>query len=705
VSYERLLEPGMIGAVKTRNRIVKTGASMCYWHSDDVHMSEKALAYYGALARGGVGLLIVEAPVVDWPSGTRWKERFRADDDRYIVGLSELAAAIHAHGCPTFIQLGHDGPWQSPLFAPPAEGAVEPIGASPVNLDTMLDFHRDKPRPLTIAELEKITEKFAEAGRRAWQAGFDGVDINAASSHLLHNFLSPFWNRREDAYGGTLENRARLITDVVRAIKQRTGPEFAVSVLMNGIELGRAIGIDDARCLSHDEAKAAATLIQAAGADALQVRNHWLGYHVGGFFPDYFFYPESPVPETRFPPEYHWQLQGAAANLHLVESMKRELSIPVILVGKMDPDLGERYLREGKADFIAMTRRLQSDPELPNKLAAGRPQDIAPCTACGTCIDQSIGMARRCRINAAMGTLHYTILKAADRKKVVVVGGGPGGMEAARVAALRGHDVTLYERSAKLGGLMPLAALIKGIELEDLPGMIAWYERQLKQLGVRVKTGTEVGAAAVAAAQPDVVIVATGGRLTVPPVTGVGGPNVLTTPELHKRVKPFLGRLGPNKLGRLTHYFLPAGRSVVVIGGGFHGCEVAEFLAKRGREVTIIEESDFIGEGMLDFRLDLLLDWFERKRVRLVTGARHIAITSEGVSFAVGDGERDGDRQTIPADTVIPTSPLAPDSTLADDLAVSLAGTGATIHLVGDCGSPGMIVDAVAAGYSVARSL
>ncbi len=701
MSYEKLLEPGFIGSVKTRNRIVKTGASMCYWHSDDVHMSETALAYYGALAKGGVGLLIVEAPVIDWPSGTHWKERFRADDDKYIVGLSELAEAIHAHGCPTFIQLWHDGPWQSPLFAPPDAGAVESVGASPVNLDTMLDFHRDKPRSLTIGELEEITDKFAEAGRRAWQAGFDGVDINAASSHLMHNFLSPFWNRRDDAYGGSLENRARLTTDVISEIKRRTAPEFAVSVLMNGIELGLAIGIDDARCLTHDDAKAAAKLFEAAGADALQVRNHWLGYHVGGFFPDYFFYPQSPVPETRFPPEYHWQLQGAGANLHLVESIKRELFIPVILVGKMDPDLGERYLREGKADFIAMTRRLQSDPELPNKLRAGRPEDIAPCTACGTCLDQSISMARRCRINAAMGSVDYSIPRAAEPRTVVVVGGGPGGMEAARVAALRGHDVTLYDRSRQLGGLMSLAALIKGVELEDLPAMVSYYERQLKQLGVVVKLGKEVDTAAVVAAKPDAVIVATGGRLTVPPVTGVGGPNVLTAPELHKRVKPFLRRFGPKGLGRLTHLFLPAGRRVVVIGGGFHGCEVAEFLVKRGREVTIIEESDFIGEGVLDFRLGLLLDWFERKRVRLVTNARELAITPEGVSYTFDDGVR----HTIAADTVIPTSPLQPDTELAEALADRLAGVGATIHTVGDCARPGMIVDAVAAGYAAARTI
>ncbi|MCZ7664653.1 MAG: FAD-dependent oxidoreductase [Thermoleophilia bacterium] len=695
MSYAKLLEPAQIGSVRTRNRTVKTGASTCYWHSDDVHMSEKAKAYYSALAKGGVGLLIVESPVVDWPCGTRWKERFRADDDRYIVGLAELAAAIHQHGCPTFMQLWHDGPWQSPLFAPPAMFQGPPIGASPVNLDTMLDFHRDVPRPLSIPEIEDIVDKFAGAATRVQKAGFEGVDINAASSHILHNFLSRFWNRREDAYGGSVENRARFVTEVVREIKRRTGDDFGVSVLINGIELGRAMGINDAACLSHADALQVARLLQEAGADAIQVRNHWLGYHVGGFFPDYFFYPEPPIPPERFPKEYNAGGRGVAANVHLASSMKAALSIPVILVGKLDPELGERYLQEGKADFIAMTRRLQADPELPNKLAAGRRGDIAPCTACGTCLDQSLSMERRCRINAHMGTTNYSLAPAETLKRVVVIGGGPAGMEAARVAALRGHRVTLLEKSKILGGLMPMAALVKGSEPENLPDMIAYHERQIRQLGVRVQLGTEADPARVLALNPDAVVVATGGKLTIPDIQGVGGPNVLTAPALHARVKPYLRALGPKMLDRFTRFWLPAGKSVVVIGGGFQGCEVAEFLIKRGRKVSIVEPGDMIGKGVLDFRLGLLMDWFERKGVELVTGAADLKVTATGVSFTLPDGAT----RTIQADTVMPTSPLDPDTSLAE----SLEGKVAEVYAVGDCREPNMIVDAVASGWRVGQ--
>jgi len=660
-------------------------------------MSEKAKAYYGALAKGGVGLLIVEAPIVDYPLGTRWKERYRIDDDRFLPGLTELAEAIHAHGCPTFLQLWHDGPWQPPLFAPPAMFDGPPVGASPVNLDTMGDFHRDKPRALTIPEIEDIIDKFAGAAVRAQKAGFDGVDVNAASSHLLHNFLSPFWNRRQDEYGGSLENRARFTVEIVREMKKRTGPDFAVTVLMNAIEFGRAFDIPDARCLTHDQALQLGRLFQDAGADALQVRNHWLGYHVGGFFPDYLFYPEPPIPKERFPKEYNARDNGVAANLHLAASMKRNVSIPVIIVGKLDPDIGEKILRDGGADFIAMTRRLQADPELPNKIAAGRSRDVAPCTACGTCLDQSISMERRCRINAALGTEHYSLEKADKPKRVVVVGGGPAGMEAARVAALRGHSVTLYEKSPKLGGLMPLAALVKGPEPENLPEMVDYLERQIRQLGVRVELGREADGALIAATGADVAILATGGQLTVPEVSGVDGPNVVTTPMLHRRVKPFLRFLGPGNLDMLTKHYLPMGRRVVVLGGGFHGCEVAEFLVKRGRKVTIIEASDTIGTGVLDFRLGLLLDWFAKKGVDLVTRAADVVIDGNGVSYTAPDGSR----HAVEADTVVPTSPLTPNTALFE----SLQGSLPELYAIGDCREPGMIVDAIADAYRVAGRL
>lgn len=696
--FEKLLEPYHIGSVKTRNRIIKTGASALYWHEDELHMNKTMLAYYEAIARGGVGLLIVESPTIDYPSSSRWKHIYRFDDDKYIEGMSELVQVIHKHACPTFMQMVHLGPWQNPLFPnKPAISNLPPVGASPVKLDSPGDFHRDLIGELSIPDIKKIVDKFASAAVRAQKAGFDGVDVNAGSTHLMHNFLSPFWNRRADAYGGSRENRARFLIEIIQEIKKRCGQDFPCSVLINGIEIGRTAGIDDSRCMTVEDSQGLAKIIEAGGADAMQVRNQWLGYHVGGFLPEYLFFPEPPIPLNEFPKEYNASRRGKGANIYLAEGFKKTLSIPVIVVGGLAPELGEQVLRAGKADFIAMTRGIFADTELPNKLAAGRRDEIAPCTVCGTCLDESIQMKRRCRINAAIATEKYTIDKAEKRKRVVVVGGGPAGMEAARVAAIRGHDVTLYEKSHKLGGLLDLAALIKGLEIEDLPKMVRYFRIQLKKLGVKVKLGTEVNSALIEQIKPDVIIVATGGTLTVPEIAGIHNKKVVTTPALHRQVKPFLRLFGPRILGWLTNFWLPIGKEVVVIGSGLHGCETAEFLIKRGRKVTIVDTAEVFGEGMLDFRLGLFMEWLDKKSVTTINGAKSLEVTNEGVVITTKEGKQ----QTLRADSVIPTSPLKSNTGLLE----KLEGKAPEIYAIGDCQQPRLIVDAIAAGWKIANAI
>ncbi len=691
--FEKLLEPFHIGSVKTRNRIIKTGAGMFMWHEDDLHMNESIMAFYEGMARGGVGLLIVESPTIDYPLGARWRQRYRIDDDKYIKGLSELAQVIRKHDCPTFMQMNHDGPWQRIIFEPTALSPGPPIAASPVSMSSENDFHNEVPRELTIAEIEEIIDKFASAAVRAEKAGFQGVDINAASSHLLHNFLSPFWNRRQDAYGGSPENRTRFVVEIIQQIKKRLGQDFPVSVCINGMEIGRVMGIEDDKCMTAEYSRGIARILQEAGADNIHVRSHWLGRHVGAYLPELFSYPESPIPLKDFPKEYDWSRHGAGANLRLAAGIKKAVSIPVMVVGRLDPELGEKVLREGMADFIGMTRRLIADPELPNKVAAGRLGDIAPCTACDNCLG-----SRRCRINANVGTEHNTVEKADKSKKVVVVGGGPAGLEAARVAALRGHDVTLYEKSNKLGGLLPMAALVKGTGIEDLPAIVRYLERQITGLGVKIRLGEKVSPSVIEEIHPEVVILATGGTTTVPAIPGIYRRNVISNAVLHRRLKFLLRFLRPGTLRWLTNFYLPIGKRVVVIGGGIQGCELGEFLTKRGRKVTIVDKSDTPGEGMVDVILAYLFTWFRKKGVAVLSGVKeYVEITDKGLTIIT----REGEKQTIEADTIVPALPLLPDT----ELLKNLEGKVPEVYAVGDCKEPLLIVDAIAAGSRTARAI
>jgi len=697
--FAKLLEPGNIGKVKTRNRIVKPGAAMLYADIDEIRMNGRVKSFYEALARGGAGLIIVESPIVDFPIGGRWRRRNRIDDDRFIEGFSELTGIIHSHGCPAFMQMNHDGPWQTKnwdLPGVPPMNTGQPIAASPVSIKAMADFHNELPRALSIEEIEGIIDKFAGAAVRGAKVGFDGVDINSSSSHLLHNFLSPFWNRREDKYGGSLENRTLLLRTIIKEIKKRLGNDFPICVTINGIEDGRIAGVADL-IISSELSVQTGKILQEAGADAIQIRGQWLGYHVAGFFPESLFFPESPFPSDAFPKNYDYTKHGAGAYIPLAAAVKKAVSIPLVGVGRISPAMGEEALRTGLIDFVALNRRLIADPELPNKLMAGKLDDIAPCTACHTCLEA--GAVKRCRINAFIGSeTSYDFKPAEKKKKVTIVGGGPAGMEAARVAALRGHDVTLYEKNSKLGGIVPLAALVKGLEIEDLPALLKYLSGQIAKLGVKVHLSKEVDAAAIKAGSPDVVILATGGLTAVPQIKGINHRKVVSSPELHRKLKFYLKYFSPGTLRSLTRYYLPVGKRIVIIGGGKHGCELAEFLTKRGRKVTIVDTAEMLGEGMFHHLRAALFSWFERKGVLTLSGIKeYVEVNDAGLIVVT----REGKKVTLEADTIIPAIPLQPDSSLYNEL----KGKVPELYSVGDCQEPHQIVDAIGTGWKTASQI
>ena len=500
--YEHLFSPINIGKVQLKNRIVKTAAQTYFFDSGERRFGDIARAFYGAVARGGAGLIVVETPAMEWPLAEEGDRRLRVDDDKYMTDISELAAEIHKGGCPAFMQFYHRGPWGGVYHT-----IAKRVAASPVTFPSMFDVHEEEPpEQLTIAEIEELVERYAAAAGRLADAGFDGVEIHTGADHLFDSFLSRFWNRRDDIYGPqSMENRTRFVLDTIEAVRKRVGPDFAIQVFMNGIEAG----VGDLG-LSLEENKELARIYQDAGVDSLHVRSHWVGMHQGSYLSDTLFYPEPHIPLSEFPKEMDWTHKGALCNVPLAAAIKQVVSIPVMTVCGFDADSGEQVLREGKADLIGFNRRIFADPEYPNKVRTGRSADIQPCTKCGHC-SSTYNEPRHCRINACFGTDSYELAPTAAKKRVLVIGGGPAGMQAARVAALRGHTVSLWEKGKYLGGSMSLAAMVKGSEVEDVREVIWFFRRQVRKLGVDVQLGKEFDAAAIAEAKPDVVIVAAGG--------------------------------------------------------------------------------------------------------------------------------------------------------------------------------------------------
>jgi len=699
--FSKLLEPGRIGRVTTRNRIIKTANGTSYM-DEDQNVGPRQIAYYERLAKGGVGYLTVESCGVEYPLGIQHCHyapdgtliggvQLHLDDDQYLPGFRRLAEAIHKHGCPCSLQLQHAGPWN-----PTGLLAKRNTRCSSSFTKEQLpgpDF--DECRGMTHEEVEEQIEIWIQASIRVWKAGFDAVEINQGTCHLGNTFLSRVWNKRTDEFGAqNFENRTRFVRRIVEGVKERTSPNFTVTVLMNIAEFRHPLAT------TIEEGAEMAKLI-AEVADGINCRAHSYGHRGGLIQPDRILYPEAPAD---LPEGLDWSRQGKGATVPLVEAVKKRVkNIPIWTACRLDPELGEDYLRKGSIDFVGMTRRLLADPELPNKVREGRLDDIRWCHGCLHCFDVRNKNGRlECRVNATLGRElepAFTFKPAEQKKKVLVIGGGPAGMEAARVAAKRGHSVVLYEKNTSLGGLMPMASIVKDLETEDIALFIRYLKTQLRKEGVTVHLAREVNEKIISREKPDVVLVAAGAEYSPCNIPGANNRKHLAGGQLHKQLKFWLKIFSPREMQALTKYYMPVGKHVAVVGGTLHGCELTEFLTKRGRKVVMVHDGpkQQLGDGMTIDDLENLWPWLRRKGVPIYSDVRYDRITDHGLVITTKDGEQ----ITLEVDHVITTQDFAPNARLVEQLKPLVR----EVYNIGSSSEPALIVNAVKDGATIGYAI
>ncbi len=695
--FEKLMEPGMIGPIKTRNRIIKTANGTSFMEEDQT-VGPRMIAYYEALAKGGVGFLVVESCGVEYPlaiqhvhyqpDGSYEGVQLHLDDDKFIPSFERLTEAVHKLGCPVSIQFQHAGPW-NPTGLLPRDPKIRDIKCASALTEADLPGPDFLPcRAMTKAELEDQIDLWASAAERAHKAGFDACEINHGTCHQGNTFLSRVWNNRDDEYGPqTFENRTRFLRDIISEAKRRCGPDFAVHALINVVEYNHPLAT------TLEEGAEMARLI-AQVADGINCRAERYGHRGGLIQPDRILYPEPPA---ELPADLDWSRGGRGATVPLVEAVKRKrVTIPVWTACRLDAELGEEYLQRGSLDFVGMTRRLLADPELPNKVREGRLEDIRTCHGCLHCFDmRNKNKKLECRVNATLGREslpEYQCRPAEQKKKVLVVGGGPAGMEAARVAAQRGHKVALYEKGPYLGGLVLVAAIVKDLETEDMIDCNRYQVTQLNKENVAVHLKQAVTPEVVRKERPDVLVIAAGAAHTKFDLPGAISREVIQTEKLHGVLKTALRFFSPAWVEKLSRLWMPVGKSVVVMGGTLHGCELAEFLTKRGRRVVIVHDgpASALGDGMTVDDLENLWPWFKQRHVPIWADAHYREIVGKGLKIQMPDKRV----FILEGTNIITTQDWGPNTELIEELSRLVDET----HVIGSCREPGWIVDAIREG-------
>ena len=641
MKFRAMFQPIEIGNMTVKNRFVVPPMGNNFANTDGT-MSEQSEAYYAERAKGGFGLITIEATVVH-PDAKGGPRKPCLYDDSMIESFQKVIEACHREGAKVSIQLQNAGP----------EGNAKNAGA-PIKAASSIctQCGRDIPQTLTTEEIYHLVDGYADAAERAWKAGADAVEVHMAHGYLVNSFLSPRTNKRVDEFGGCFENRMRFPRLIIEKIRERVGDRIAVLARINSSD--EILGGNDV----HDSAAIAACL-EDYGVDALHVSR---SVHIRD--------------------EYMWAPTAVHGGFSadLVTEIKRAVTIPVITVCLFtEPQYAELLVREGRTDLVAFGRQSLADPEMPKKALEGRLEDMIPCIAClqGCVPSMYQGKPLCCLTNPFLGHESEQWKMAETSKKVMVIGGGVGGLCAAFVAAERGHSVTLYEAGHVLGGNMRLAAFPPG--KGDITNMVRAYIHRCEKDGVRIVLGQEVTLELIRKENPDAVIVATGAKPLVLPIEGIDQPEILSGSAVLD------GTCAP-------------GKKVLVVGGGMVGCEIAALLGEQEHEVDVIELRGEIGADVIREHKIYLMKDFEQYRIGQITGAKVCRFYKDGVEYESADGTR---QEARGYDSVV----LAMGYRSFNPFAGQIEKLGKEVYVIGDAHQARRALEATSEAYQAAIRL
>jgi 2,4-dienoyl-CoA reductase-like NADH-dependent reductase (Old Yellow Enzyme family)/thioredoxin reductase len=637
--FKSLFSPFKIGNIELKNRIVMPPMAT-HFADLDGSVNDRHIAYYVERARGGVGYITSEHTGV-LKQGRAFPNMALIDVDQQIPSFKKLVEAIHQESGKIVIQINHAGRQTS-----------SSVTGSPIVAPSAIPcpVRKEMPHALSFEEIQKIVEAFGEAARRVKETGADGVEIHMAHGYLINQFLSPFSNKREDEYGGDADRRMRMAIDVLRTVRNQVGPDFTVLCRLSADEYVEG-------GLKLEDTKEIAKALERNGADALHIS---ACVAASGYL--------------NHPPYYAEE----GVFVHLAQGIKSTVSIPVIAVGRIrTPELANKILEERKADLISMGRALIADPYLPLKALEGRADDIVPCISCNRCIQSIRKGALQCAVNPETGREEMFKLKKTDRpKKVWIIGGGPGGMKAAQIAALRGHEVTLYEAQVRLGGRFLLAAIPP--KKQVLKEFIDYLANQLGKLSLKIVLGKSFDPAQFENERPDAVIIATGAKPFFPKIDGIQESDAISVEEALS---------DPIRLGK----------KILVIGGGGIGAEVADYLSENGKEVTLIEMREGIALDLVGHLQHFLNLRLRGKGVQILTSTKAIRFEKKAlwVEDSQGTKKLEGFNNIVMALGSIPN----------DELVGSIKDKVLEFHVIGDASKPREVMEAVFEGEEIALKI